>query len=1567
MTESQTEPLADFHPITRTWFEHAFSSPTDVQARGWPVLRRGENALLLAPTGSGKTLAAFLASLDKLAFHDKTSNDVEEDAYEKGIRVLYISPLKALAVDIERNLRAPLNGIAHFSKKNDVTCRIPRIDIRTGDTPSSARQKQKRNPAEILVTTPESLFLILTSGASENLRTVHTVILDEIHVLAGSKRGVHLSISLERLEEICTTSPQRIGLSATQKPLERIAHFLGGNEVSVDKEGKPSSQRRPVHIIDASAAPKLELSLVVPVENMDRPPRPVEIDGFETLPQPSLAARPRSAEERRKQKSRPSTSKTIPASSRGETRVNGSSAPQGGGESGIWPSVYPILLAEIRAHRSTLIFVNSRLLCERLTQKLNDHAGQEIVLSHHGSVSHEKRAIVEERLKEGSIPCIVATSSLELGIDMGAIDRVILVESPGAASTGLQRVGRAGHSVGETSRALLIPKFKGDLFETAVVAQLMLQASIEATQPPQNALDVLAQQIAAMISMHAMTGDEIFEVVLRSASYSTLTRPLLESVLDMLSGRYPSDAFAQLPPRCNWDRTTDLLTARRGTRMTAVLNAGTIPDRGLYRVHLANEQGPRLGELDEEMVFETRQGDTLILGASTWRVEEIQQDKVLVSPAPGEPGRLPFWRGESLSRPLEVGRAMAAFLSKFAAAENETTKKKLIADQAPMNDYAQRNLFSYLDAQEEATGALPSMTTIVVERFIDELGDWRICVLTPFGAKLHAPWALVMEHIFAKRTGLDVKVMYSNDGIALQLTDAGEENLETELFFPSADEVEEILVEQLQHSALFAARFRENAGRALLLPKKSFKGRRPLWLQRKKAANLLASALQYPQFPIVLETYRECLQDVFDLPALKELLQDVSQKNIRVVDVHTKRPSPFARSLVYQYTASYLYDYDAPLAERRAAALSLDRNLLMELLGREGLRNLLDNEAIEEVEMQLQRLHPEFPPSTDDDIHDLLRVLGDLTTNELEQRGVLHVEEQLSPLIANRRVIRIRLQKETRYIAVEDAARYRDAFAIVLPSGLPNVFLEEPDAPVTSLLHRFARKHGPFTADEVAQRFEMVPAQAKEILQTLVEKGELEEGELRPGGIGNEYCDPDVLRRIRKRTLFKLRDEVAPVEGQSYARFLLDWHGIQKTHDLDEALEPLFGAIVSYAVLVEEILPARIKGFRAADLDMKGASGEVVWMGVSRLGAKDGKLILAPREDAPLYLPAAVLTETEKEDWSQETDDEEALAKDLLDEDALSILALRILRILVQRGALFFFELRPALEEDRYEAPAHDDKAALFLEDELENALWELVWRGFVTNDTFAALTVLRGKTRKTARGKGTRRGQKTALANGRWSLTAPFRTEIESTRRRHAQANQLLQAYGVVARETVRAAGVPGGFASLYPIFREMEDAGKVRRGRFISGLDGAQFALPGVVDRLRATRTEENADADDVKNVVVLSSCDLANPYGATLPWPPHPCARARRSTGSKIVLVNGRLVLYLEKGLKTMLTFVSDDEERLLARAVSGLRTNIKSQSLNIKRVDGEVAARSHCASALLRAGFEKDIERLRLSTL
>ncbi|MEZ4319031.1 MAG: DEAD/DEAH box helicase [Myxococcota bacterium] len=1460
--------LEGFGDATRVWFGDTFAGPTRVQEAGWPHIVAGDNALLLAPTGSGKTLAAFLAALDKLT-------RLPIDA-EPGVRVLYISPLKALVYDIERNLRAPLVGLANAATRLGRSLRPIRVDIRTGDTAQRDRRLQARDPAEVLVTTPESLYLLLGSQSRENLRTIETIIVDEIHVLAGSKRGSHLALSLERLAALTDREPQRIGLSATQRPLELVASFLGGD--------------REVRVVDTSEPPRIDLRIVVPVEDMDRP----------------IAA-------------------GIPATKGGDgqfQRVGGSgpSAPSSGAntlQQGLWPTVYPKILELIRAHRSTIVFTNSRLLCERLSQRLNELAGEDLVRAHHGSISHSQRNATEEMLKQGKLPAIVATSSLELGIDMGAVDLVVLVESPGAVSRGLQRIGRAGHGVGETSIGRIFPKFKADLVECAVVANRMIAGEIEHTSVPRNCLDVLAQQVVAAVATDAWAVADLFALVKRAFPYRELSEALFTSVLDMLAGRYPSDAFADLAPRITWDRTTDILKPRRGANTLALMNAGTIPDRGLFGVFLAGDDGPRLGELDEEMVYESRAGDTIILGASTWRIQEITRDRVLVTPAPGEPGRLPFWHGDRPGRPVDLGRALGAYVREVGELPEKSAVKR-VAKSAPVDDLAARNVVSYVHEQRGITEVVPSDRTLVVERFRDELGDWRVCILSPFGTRVHAPWAMAIEASLSGAAGFEIQTLWTDDGISLRFADT-DDLPDLQGLFPDPDEVEELVVQQLGRSALFAARFRENAARSLLLPRRTFKGRSPLWQQRLRAQQLQSVATSYPAFPVVLETYRECLQDVFDLPALRELLGSLQRREIVVHEVETSRASPVARSLVFAYIAAYMYEGDAPLAERKAQALTLDRSLLRELLGQEELRELLDTSALTDVEAELQWLTPERAARDADAVHDLLRRLGDLSTDELQARAAEPVRPWLRELETTRRTIPVRIAGEDRWIAAEDASRYRDALGIPLPPGLPAAFLEPVADPLESLILRWARTHGPFTADPLARRFGLPPGVVEAVLRGLEARDQILRGGLRPGGSGEEWCDPDVMRRLRRRSLANLRKEVAPVEADVYGRFLIGWHGIGSSRGgpgrLSDVLDQLEGVPLPFSALESSILPSRVRDYEPRMLDELGMMGLVVWLGHGALGSKDGRVALYRRERVGLLV------------------DEPEIPESFFDPDTPDgPLRQALWNHLQARGACFLTELQMA-----------GGGAALA---DVTRALWDLVWAGLVTNDTFLPLRGLHSSARK-----GSARRARAQTAGGRWSaVTSLIGPPPTPTERAHARALQLLERYGVASSAAAKAEGLPGGFSAVYPVLRAMEESGKARRGWFVDGLGGAQFALAGAVDRLRGHREPD-------REAVVLSAIDPASPWGALLPWPERPEPQPRREAGSLVVLVGGLPVLWVGKGAKSLVTFDAGPAE--LEAAVVALRGHrgLK-RTLRLDRIDGDSALDSPLRSRFLAAGFAQD---------
>ncbi len=1482
-----TDSLAAFGDATRTWFSQSFDAPTPVQQRGWGSIASGKHTLMLAPTGSGKTLAAFLYCLDRLA---------REPA--EGTRVVYVSPIKALAYDVERNLRAPLAGLQRLGAGAAIT-----VDVRTGDTPAKERERQRKDPGQILITTPESLYLILAGRSRERLRSVDTIIVDEIHALAPTKRGIHLGLTLERLSYLVTSSgnpePQRIGLSATQRPLIEVARYLGGD--------------RPVEIIDASARPSIDLEIVVPTEDME-------------VPTPA------------------------PAGKSDIDRFTASSGSKNDG-GGMWPLIYPRLLDEILAHRSTIVFVNSRRLAERVSQQLTELAvqrgvaepGVELVRAPQGSVARHQRSEIEEALKAGRLRAITATSSLELGIDMGAVDLVLQVESPGAVSRGLQRLGRAGHHVGGTSRGRILPKFRGDLLEATVVAHEMLDGKVEAIRVPDSALDVLAQQIVAMVAADPWKVDELERVIRRAASYRELSHAAFIGVLDMLAGRYPSDEFAELRPRLTWDRQADILVGRKGARLLSVVSGGTIPDRGLYGVHVG-ERGPKVGELDEEMVNESRKGETFILGATTWRIEDITRDRVIVSPAPGEPGKMPFWRADGPGRPVELGRTLGAFCRELDS--------RLVADQAAaqawlqaeyrLDPFAAGNLMRYLADQRAQAGSVPTDRAITIERFRDELGDIRVCILTPFGSRVHAPWALVLAHQLEAQLGYPIHPLWTDDGIALRFAD-GDLLPDDDQLLPDPDDVERVLVDELARSSVFASHFRENAARALLLPRRRPGQRTPLWAQRLRAQQLMGVALRFPAFPITLETYREVLRDVFDLPALVEILRDIRSRAIRIEPAATEAASPFARSLVFDYVAAFLYEGDAPLAERKAQALTLDRNLLRELIGGGELRDLLDEEVLIEVEMELQQLAEGRKARNADEIHDLLRRLGDLDVQEIAARfepsdlgglGGLAVQPLLDGLLATGRAARVRIAGRDRYIAGEDAARYRDGLGVVLPKGIPAAFLERAESPIESLVQRYARTHAPFSAEAPAKRWGLPAPQLEPVLALLEARGQLVRGELRPGSVGIDSCDPEVLRQLRRRTLAKLRAQVAPVGSSTYAAFLPRWHGLDQPRRgllaLRDAIARLEGVALSFQELESRILPARILDYHPRMLDELGAAGELTWVGAGALGTKDGRVMLLRRDRARELAP-------EPQEIANRTPVHDAIVEHLR-----------------KAGASFLV----AIEQ----AAAGAGRAAVTA------ALWDLVWAGLVTNDTFAPLRSLATP--------NARRASAHASFGGRWSLVESLGPAPTSTARMHAQATALLERWGIASRQGARADELPGGFATVSDVLRAMEDAGTVRRGYFVENLEGAQFAWPGAIDRLReaprgqAPPRQGSGGAEPrfgAARVDVLAATDPANAWGSALPWPElrDPEARPARRVGATAILVDGALALWLEPKARRIATAAGLPAETIeLACSVGLPRVAAKQRrrELLVETIDGEAASSSPLARSLVAAGARIDYRGL-----
>ncbi|MBF4992626.1 ATP-dependent helicase [Arthrobacter gandavensis] len=1637
--------LQKFTPATRDWFTGAFKEPTAAQIGAWDAVSEGSNALVIAPTGSGKTLAAFLWSLDRFiaGAGDSAAPDpgAAADAAppagagtagsagtagkrgraasstkvpKRKTKVLYISPLKALGVDVERNLRAPLIGITQTAKRLGLPAPAITVGVRSGDTPQNERRALLTRPPDILITTPESLFLMLTSQARETLSDVDTVIVDEVHAVAGTKRGAHLAVSLARLDAMLDKPVQRIGLSATVEPQETVARFLGGNA--------------PVRIVSPESRKNWNLTVTVPVEDMT-----------------DLGQAP------------------------AEDTVEGGFAPQ----ASIWPHVEEKIADLIESNRSTIVFANSRRLAERLTARLNEihayrleaaqaaeaatgtdgepvsavpagrapaqlmaqagvsiRARQEdtavdddapvLARAHHGSVSKDQRAMIEDDLKSGRLRCVVATSSLELGIDMGAVDLVVQVESPPSVASGLQRVGRAGHQVGEISQGVMFPKHRGDLLNSAVTVERMLAGQIEPLFIPANPLDILAQQTVAAAALGSIDVEEWFDVVRSSAPFAGLPRSAFDATLDLLSGRYPSDEFAELRPRIIWDRNENTITGRPGAQRLAVTSGGTIPDRGLFGVYLVGDSegknSRRVGELDEEMVYESRVGDIFALGATSWRIEDITHDRVLVSPAFGQPGKLPFWRGDSQGRPVELGRALGRFVREMAGTGDAEARERLAA--VGLDEWASGNLMAYLREQQLATEVVPSDKTLVIERFHDELGDWRVVLHSPFGMPVHAPWALAVGARLQQRYGLDGSAMASDDGIVLRVPLMEDEPPGAELFLFEPDELETIVTAEVGGSALFASRFRECAARALLLPRQNPAKRTPLWQQRQRSAQLLDVARKFPTFPIVLETVRECLQDVYDLPALKDIAGAVERREIRLVETTTPQPSPFARSLLFGYVGAFLYEGDSPLAERRAAALSLDPTLLNELLGRAELRELLDARIIAQTEAELQRLAPDRRARGLEGVADLLRLLGPLTAAEVAARlepvareaaevpdgadqgspdahaTEEEAEELLRELVRANRALQAGIAGAQRYAAIEDAARLRDALGVPLPMGVPLAFIEPVPDPLGDLVGRYARTHGPFTAAEAAARLGLGVAVVTTTLQRLAGEGRVAEGEFRPteaqvldaaSGIdvtppavitlpgvpaGSEWCDAEVLRRLRRRSLAALRSDVEPVDPPTYGRFLPAWQNVGSSlRGLDgvaTVIDQLSGVPIPASAWEPLILGTRVRDYAPAMLDELTATGEVIWSGTGSLPGNDGWISLHLAENAALTLNP--------------------------DPDfAPSELQTRLLDLLSGSGAYFFRQLSEAVNS----APLQDG-GSLLPDSEIVTALWELVWAGRISNDTFTPVRSLLsgGKTAhkqrastpraRTARlgrmGRGSLSSSSLRLAGaagaagdaqargpqplvaGRWSLLPAV--ETDTTVHAHATAELLMDRYGVVTRGSVASEGVPGGFGLLYKVLARLEEMGRCRRGYFIEQLGAAQFAVPATVDRLRSF-SRENQLAVPEPEAVALAATDPANPYGAALPWPASDGGhRPGRKAGALVVMVDGELALYVERGGKTLLTYTDDPEILLLAgAALVGIIRRGAAEKMAVEKANGVDVLDTPVATALLAAGFYSTPKGLR----
>jgi ATP-dependent helicase Lhr and Lhr-like helicase len=1567
VTTVPADPLARFSAVTRDWFAGTFAAPTPAQAEAWAAIADGHNTLVIAPTGSGKTLAAFLWAIDNLAQRQygqfgrggppacggmgappaaqrrggKASNSalagVPEDDRLPGTRVLYVSPLKALAVDVERNLRTPLAGMTRIAERQGLPAPEISVGVRSGDTPPARRRQLIAQPPDVLITTPESLFLMLTSAARQTLTGVQTVIVDEVHAVAGTKRGAHLALSLERLDDMLQRPAQRIGLSATVRPPEEVARFLAG-----------TFKTAPTTIVAPPAAKTFELTVQVPVPDMA-----------------NLA------------------------------------------NNTIWPDVEARLADLVETHNSTIVFANSRRLAERLTARLNEiHAercgvdlssdanpqvaggapahllgsGQTygappmLARAHHGSVSKEQRAAVEEDLKSGRLKAVVATSSLELGIDMGAVDLVIQVEAPPSVASGLQRIGRAGHQVGEISQGVMFPKHRTDLIGCAVAVQRMLTGQIETMRVPANPLDILAQHTVAAAALEPLNADRWFDTVRRSAPFATLPHSAFEATLDLLSGKYPSTEFAELRPRLVYDRDTGTVTARPGAQRLAVTSGGAIPDRGLFTVYLAtdSEAPSRVGELDEEMVYESRPGDVISLGATSWRITEITHDRVLVIPAPGQPARLPFWRGDDAGRPAELGRAIGAFTGELAILDRSGFDKRC-ADLG-FNDYAADNLWRLLDDQRTATTVVPTDTALLVERFRDELGDWRVILHSPYGLRVHGPLALAVSRRLRERYGIDEKPTASDDGIVVRLPDTFSDAVSdvgdappraapdappgAELFVFDADEIDPIVTAEVGGSALFAARFRECAARALLLPRRHPGRRSPLWHQRQRAAQLLDVARKYPDFPIVLETVRECLQDVYDVPMLARLMADIAQRKVRVLEAETARPSPFAASLLFGYVGAFMYEGDSPLAERRAAALSLDATLLAELLGRVELRELLDPEVVAATGRQLQHLSADRVARDAEAVADLLRLLGPLTTDEIAVRtGDADVGGWLEQLRAAKRALTVSFAGQSWWVAVEDIGRLRDGVGVAVPVGVPSSFTETVTDPLSELLGRYARTHAPFTTADAAARFGLGLRVAADVLSRLAADGRVVRGEFTAEAAGDQWCDADVLRILRRRSLAALRAQVEPVSACAYARFLPAWHQVGTGTDagldgLASVVDQLSGVPLPASAIESLILAPRVRDYAPATLDELLASGEIIWSGAGSISGSDGWIAFHPADSAPLTLAAAAEIEF--------TEAHRA-----------------ILDTLTGGGAFFFRQLAQNGVSEQI----------------LKAALWELIWAGWVTGDTFAPVrAMLSGRpgtlkrstpAHRLGRGRHPARLSRYSLAHaaqtrasdptvaGRWSaLPAP---EPDSTLRAHHQAEVLLNRHGVLTRGAVVAEGVPGGFATLYKVLTAFEDAGRCQRGYFVESLGGAQFAVASTVDRLRNYLDSVDPERPEYR-AVLLAAADPANPYGAALPWPARTpevdgTARPGRKAGALVVLVDGELTWFLERGGRSLLSFTDDpDANHAAAAALANLVTGGRAAAILVERINSVPVLGPQVSAAVVSAlsdvGFARTPRGLRL---